>query len=84
MGYHSRQTEGAMRVHIFKASGDLYGFTPEESGSNLPADKGPWAWYSSIEVFKEFPMTRSRVDEAKILAAIEGQGFFLTNAAIGP
>jgi hypothetical protein len=63
----------------------LHGFTPEESGSNLPADKGPWEPYlslSSIEVFKEYPALRKGVDEAKMLAAIESQGFYLTNITI--
>ncbi len=29
-----------MRVHIFSAGGNLYGFTRDAAGNNLPADRG--------------------------------------------
>jgi hypothetical protein len=31
-----------MRVHIFKARGELYGFTRAADANNLPADNAPW------------------------------------------
>ena len=30
------------RVHVFKGALEDYGFTADPSGSNLPAEKGPW------------------------------------------
>jgi hypothetical protein len=67
-----------MRVHIFKGHGvDLYGFTPQAGGGNLPADKGPWARFKSVEMFEDHPGPRIGVDEADVLAAIERQGFYL-------
>jgi len=48
-----------MRVHIFRGSRDhVYGFTPEQSGSNLPADNWPWTPFKSIEIYEEHPAQR--------------------------
>jgi hypothetical protein len=80
-------TTDPMDVHIFKSQseGDLYGFTPEPSGDNLPADRGPWAPWSdrgSIQIFEDHPRPRIGINEADILAAIKSQGFYLINARI--
>jgi hypothetical protein len=66
-----------MRVHIFKASGELYGFTCAPSDNNLPADGGPWEPFKSIEVFEDRPAPRIGVNEADILAGINDRGFYL-------
>jgi hypothetical protein len=70
-------------VYLFRSTAvrDLYGFTLEESGSNLPGDSGPWTHdrVKSIEVFKDHPRQRP-VSEAEILAGIEKHGFHLATA----
>ena len=71
-----------MLVHIFKASGNWYGFTREESGTNLPGDKGPWVWMKSVEMIPDHPASGIGVDEYQVLIAINATGYYLTNAAI--
>jgi hypothetical protein len=67
-----------MRVHILKGNGrGLYGFTPDPSGANLPADKGPWQAFKSIEIFEEHPVPRIGVYEADVLAGIKRDGYYL-------
>jgi hypothetical protein len=67
-----------MRVHILKGNGrGLYGFTPDPSGTNLPAGKGPWQAFKSIEIFEEHPVPRIGVYEADVLAGIKRDGYYL-------
>jgi hypothetical protein len=54
---------GDMRVHIFKAQGNLYGFTRDPSGANLPADRGAWTAFKAIEIFEDHPAPRLGVVE---------------------
>jgi hypothetical protein len=68
-----------MRVHIFKAAGNLFGFTREATGDNLPADRGPWTPFKSIEIVEDHPAPRIGVNEADIIGGIENQGFYLTD-----
>ena len=44
-----------MRIHIFKAQGNLYGFTRDPSGANLPANRGAWSAFKAIEIFEDHP-----------------------------
>ena len=69
-----------MRVYIFKGRDDhLYGFTPEQSGNNLPADKGPWRLFKPIEIEEDHPAPRIGVNEADILAGIKKDQYYLKN-----
>jgi hypothetical protein len=67
-----------MRIFIFKTGSNVYGFTPEESGSNLPGDRGPWAMFKSIEILEDDAAPRG-VHDADILAGIKAKGFYLTD-----
>ena len=66
-----------MRIYIFKAGSNVYGFTQEESGDNLPGDRGPWVLLKSIEILED--QAAPRTHDADILAGIKGQGFHLTD-----
>jgi hypothetical protein len=70
-----------MQVYVFKSDSDLYGFTAESSGGNLPADKGPWTLFQERAMFKDSPLPRIGVNEADVVAAIDSQGFYLTTGA---
>jgi hypothetical protein len=74
-----------MRVHIFKGAGsNLYGFTIESNGKNLPVNEGhPWTEFNSIEIFDEHPVPRIGVNEADILEGIRELGFYVTNKWVG-
>ena len=61
-----------MRVHVLQGRAGLYGFTPEPS--NLPADKGPWRQFKSLEIYEEHPAQRIGVNEADVLAGIKSHG----------
>jgi hypothetical protein len=74
--------ENAMRVNIFQGTGGLYGFTPQANGANLPAENGPWRSFKSVEMFPDHPAHRIGVDETEVLAAIERQGYYITDARI--
>jgi hypothetical protein len=64
-----------MRVHVLQGRAGLYGFTPEPS--NLPADKGPWRQFKSLEIYEEHPAQRIGVNEADVLAGIKSHGYYL-------
>jgi len=68
-----------MRVHIFKAQGNLCGFTRDPSGANLPANWGAWSAFKAIEIFEDHPAPRIGVNEADILMGIQNLGFYLTD-----
>jgi hypothetical protein len=68
-----------VRVHVFKAPNDLYGFTEDLTGANLPADRGPWTSFKSIEVYEHHPAPRIGVHESDVLFDIKQQGYHLTN-----
>jgi hypothetical protein len=68
-----------MRVHIFKAQGNQYGFSCDPLGANLPADRGAWSAFKAIEIFEDHPAPRIGVNEADILMGIQNQGFYLTD-----
>ena len=71
-----------MRVYIFESGDARYGLTEDCLGNNLPASLGPWlpCELSSILIYKDHPgppRIGRGIDEAKILMAIEANGFYL-------
>jgi hypothetical protein len=67
-----------MDVYRFQSTKrlDVFGFTAEETGSNLPDDLGPWAPLESGAV-----PTGSDVGASKpIVAAVKRDGFYLTRS----
>ena len=68
-------SEGAMEVHVFMAPG-YYGFTPDETATNLPDVGNPWEKFKIIRMERgETPRIAVNTDEA--LDAIERDGFYL-------
>ncbi len=73
------------RVHLFRSlRGNRNGFTEDESGGNLPADKGPWAAvaWKSILVDQDNPSVRIGVDDQAVLDGLVAQGYYITTAKI--
>jgi hypothetical protein len=66
-----------MRVYVLQGRTGLYGFTPKPS--NLPADKGPWRPFKSLEIYEDHRALRIGVNEADVLAGIKSQGYYLTD-----
>jgi hypothetical protein len=64
-----------MRVHIFRGPADhLYGFTADETGTNLPADVGPWTYWKTIEINRGGQTLFSSFDVDEILDGLERDG----------
>jgi hypothetical protein len=80
------ETPTKVDVHIFKSDSqdDLYGLTLEQSGDNLPADKGPWTYFRYIPIIEGQFSPQVGVEdedfEENALAAMESDGFYLTKA----
>lgn len=67
-----------MQVHMFRASGRIFGFTENAEGSNLPAQYGSWT------AFKSLPMVRGETIPGVVvedcLDDIAAYGFHVTDA----
>lgn len=75
-----------MRIYVFAAAkGASFGFSPDETGSNLPAEYGPWAPFKSIDVNRReergtagiADVHRMGVDVAEMLESLENRGYHL-------
>jgi hypothetical protein len=71
-----------MRVHIFQGGDELYGFTPQDNGGNLPAEYSPWRPLKSVEMDPDRSAHRIRLNETEVLAAIKRQGYCITDVTI--
>jgi hypothetical protein len=69
-----------MMVHIFRGPGRVFGFTTDESGTNLPEQFAPWASFKSVTLNRSVPTPG--VDANDCLDDIENHGFHLTDAHI--
>lgn len=67
-----------MEVHAFRGKGRVFGFTPDDAGSNLPAEYGPWVRFKSLDMSRGEAHAAVRPDEC--LDDIEAYGFHLTDA----
>jgi hypothetical protein len=74
--------DDAMRVHIFQGGDELYGFTPQDNGGNLPAEYSPWRPLKSVEMDPDRSAHRIRLNETEVLAAIKRQGYCITDVTI--
>jgi hypothetical protein len=70
----------AMQVHLFRATGRVFGFTPDSTGANLPADLGEWTPFKAVDMTRGQPMPGVEVDEC--LDDIEAHGFHMTDAHV--
>ena len=72
-----------MKVYVFNSAKNLkvYGFTPDATGANLPAEQGPWKAFKSLDMNSgETP--RSGVNSDAVLIGIHDRGYYLTAAEI--
>jgi len=70
-----------MKIHIFQGQSDTFGLTPDETGANLPPQHGPWKQFKVVEMKAGGrPLIGASPDE--VLAAVEKEGFFLSNVSV--
>ena len=69
-----------MLVHIFRGPGRVFGFTGDETGSNLPPKYAPWSAFKSLEMTSGVPQPGVNADEC--LEDIATHGFHLTDAHV--
>jgi hypothetical protein len=69
-----------MQVHIFRATGRIFGFTQNESGSNLPNELGGWSHFKSVSMERGESLPGANVEEC--LDDIERHGFHVTDAHV--
>ena len=68
-----------MKVFVFRGEGDLFGFSTEQSGDNLPSSSGQWmrwVYQPDIELLKG--QKRIAIDVDAALKDIASNGYHLT------
>ena len=72
-----------MRVHVFESTiePNLYGFTSDRDGNNLPLERGEWKYLKTIDMAVGGTHQWGASTE-KALEAIENDGFYLTTGQI--
>jgi hypothetical protein len=65
-------------VHIFRGPGRVFGFTADDTGSNLPPHYAPWSVFKSVELSPDKPTPG--VNAVECLDDIDKHGFHLTDA----
>jgi len=68
-------------IHVFKGAGSNYGFTTDPTGSNLPADKGPWTRVRDIEMNRG-DGERIGVNSDDVLDAVERDRAYVASVSI--
>jgi hypothetical protein len=70
-----------MQVHVFRGKDRVFGFTKDDTGSNLPARYGPWNVHRTLDMNRgEESGPAVRTDEC--LDDIEEHGFHITDAHV--
>jgi hypothetical protein len=69
-----------MQVHLFRATGRVFGFSLDSTGANLPAGLGEWTPFKVVDMTRGHPMPGVEVDAC--LDDIEDHGFHLTDAHV--
>jgi hypothetical protein len=69
-----------MRVHIFRGTGRVFGFTADSTGANLPPQYGDWNAFKALDMTRGEAQAGVKVDEC--LDDIEKRGFHLTDAHV--
>ena len=65
-----------MKVHVFKGPKGVFGYTEDETGTNLPSEHGPWQAEKSFDATRD---DRAGAGDATAmaLADIQAKGFHL-------
>lgn len=69
-----------MQVHLFRATGRVFGCTLDSKGANLPSGLGKWAPFKTVDMTRGQPMPGVDVDEC--LDDIAAHGFHVTDAHV--
>ena len=70
-----------MRVHSFRGTGRVFGFTEQATGANLPSQYGPWSAFKTLELDRGGEPTPG-VNTKECLDDIEKHGFHITDAHV--
>jgi hypothetical protein len=70
-----------MRVHSFRGTGRVLGFTEQAAGANLPSQYGPWSAFKTLELDRGGEPTPG-VNTKECLDDIEKHGFHITDAHV--
>ncbi|MCA0320254.1 MAG: hypothetical protein LCH88_19520 [Proteobacteria bacterium] len=71
-----------MLVFVFEGAGEAYALTCDESGRNLPLERGPWRPVGAINM-QDGEAPRAGLDTAAALAAIARDGYHLEEVRPG-
>jgi hypothetical protein len=72
-----------MQIHIFQSlkAPDVFGFTGDEAGGNLPADLGPWTRSGNVIETGLGGLASGGVGSSELVfAAIEKDGFYVARS----
>ena len=69
-----------MQVHLFRATGRVFGAALDGKGANLPAGLGDWTPFKTVDMTRGQPMPGIDVNEC--LDDIEAHGFHITDAHV--
>lgn len=70
-----------MKVYVFKGKSQIFGFTPDQSGSNLPSEHQPWKKFKELDIVRgETPRIAVNTDE--VLDSIAKRGYHIQGATI--
>jgi hypothetical protein len=72
--------ETLMQVHIFHATGRIFGATPDSTGANLPTRYGAWTAFKTVELRRGETTPGVNADEC--LDDIETFGYHVTDAHV--
>jgi len=70
-----------MRVHSFRGTGRVFGFTEHATGANLPSQYGTWITCKTLDLNRGGEPTAG-VDTNECLDDIEKHGFHITDAHV--
>jgi hypothetical protein len=76
----SNEKRGPVQVYSFRGASQIFGFTSDSAGANLPPRFGPWAPFKTLEMVRGTPVPGVNVDEC--LDDIEVHGFHITDAHV--
>ncbi len=69
-----------MQLHVFRGQGRVFAFTEDPSGTNLPAQYGPWTEFKTLDLVRGQSQPGVNVDEC--LDDIEQHGIHVTDAHV--